>query len=108
MTTDEFESQDANTDIVAVDTAYGTDPAHSWWGLWACDTLVSGSSTLCNKGTMRFNLSYGTPTTALTCQEVGHSVGLDHSTLTTSCMQQVAGSANDYDTHDRSHINGYY
>jgi hypothetical protein len=108
MTTDEFQSQDANTDVVAVDVEYGTDPSHYWWGLWTCDTLVSGSSILCNKGTLRLNLSWGTPTTAVTCHEVGHSVGLDHSTDADSCMQAVAGTANDYNAHDRSHIDGFY
>jgi hypothetical protein len=104
----EFQSQDANTDVVAVDVAYGTDAAHFWWGLWTCDTLVSGSSTQCNKGTLRFNLSWGTPNTVIACHEVGHSVGLDHSTETASCMYQPTGSSDDYSTHDRSHINGYY
>jgi hypothetical protein len=109
MTTDEFQSQDANTDVVAVDVAYGTDASHSWWGLWTCDTLVSGSSTQCNKGTMRFNLSWGTPTAVLACHEVGHSVGLDHSLETSSCMvQPTSPTADDFSTHDRSHINGYY
>jgi hypothetical protein len=109
MTTDEFQSQDANTDVVAVDVAYGTDASHSWWGLWTCDTLVSGSSTQCNKGTMRFNLSWGTPDAVIACHEVGHSVGLDHSLETSSCMvQPTSPTADDFSTHDRSHINGYY
>lgn len=105
MTVDKFQSSNSDTDIIAVDTTYANE---IWWGYWTCDALVAGSSTKCNQGTLRLNLKFGTPTTAVTCHEVGHSTGLDHSTLTTSCMQPVAGTDNDYDTHDRSHINGYY
>jgi hypothetical protein len=105
MTTDKFASWNNDTDVVAYDTTYSNE---AWWGLWTCEVLVAGSATDCNRGTLRLNLRFGTPTTAVTCHEVGHSVGLDHSTLTTSCMQAGAGVANDYDTHDRSHINGHY
>jgi hypothetical protein len=48
MTTDEFQSQDANTDVVAVDVAYGTDEAHSWWGRWTCDSVVAEAPWRCN------------------------------------------------------------
>jgi len=107
MTTDEFQSQDANTDVVAVDVDYGTDPDHLWWGLWQCDSFVS--STQCNKGTMRFNTSWGTVTAALACHETGHSVGLGHSLLTDSCLQDPPPSSdNNFSTHDRSHIDGHY
>jgi hypothetical protein len=105
MTVDQFQSWNNDTDVVAYDDNYGNT---TWWGLWRCEVLVSGSSTKCNRGSITFNLYHGEAWTSLACQEVGHSVGLDHSTLTDSCMQQTAGTANDFDAHDRSHINGYY
>lgn len=108
MTTDKFQSFNGDTDIVAYDTYYGTDASHQWWGLYTCEATVASDPTKCNQAYLRFNLSWGTPTTAVTCHEVGHSVGLDHSSLSTSCMQPVAGTANDFDTHDRSHINDRY
>ncbi|HUR52158.1 MAG TPA: hypothetical protein VMZ11_08545 [Mycobacteriales bacterium] len=106
MTTDLFQSANNDTDVVTYDDTYPSSPWAAWWG---CDVLVSGSSTKCNRGHITINLRFGTATFPLTCQEVGHSVGLDHSLLTGSCMYQnsdVAGS--DFDTHDKAHINGHY
>jgi hypothetical protein len=95
-----------DTDIVTYDDNYATS---SWWGWWACDVLVSGSSTKCNRGHVLLNLRFGNAPYALTCQEVGHGVGLDHSTSTGSCMYPYASqAASDFDSHDKGHINGYY
>jgi len=104
MSVDEFQSWNNDTDVVAYDTDYN----EPWWGNYVCEVLVSGSSTKCNRATLRFDLTNGTATTAVTCHEVGHSVGLGHSTASGSCMREVFDTVNDYDSHDRSHINGYY
>jgi hypothetical protein len=110
MTTDEFQSQNADTDVVAVDPYYGTDAAHDWWGMWTCDTFTTTGR--CNKGTMRFNLSWGPITTCVSVHETGHSVGLDHRVedppVDVMYRQCLGRSWNDYDSHDRMHINGFY
>ncbi|MEU6720305.1 matrixin family metalloprotease [Nonomuraea sp. NPDC046802] len=41
---------------------------------------------------------------ALACHEIGHTVGLDHSTESGSCLRTVTK----YGTHDVAHINGRY
>jgi hypothetical protein len=107
MTTDRFESWNNDTDLLVYDGLY---PSATWWGIWACDVAVSGNNNLCNRGHITFNLSKGTPNNQLACQEVGHSVGLDHSSSTGSCMYQVAGPSvsTDFDAHDKGHINGFY
>ena len=105
MTTQLQTSSNNDTDLIAYDDTYGPNGQAAWWH---CDLLVSGSSTKCNRGSVTINTYYGTATDGVTCQEVGHGVGLDHSTLTGSCMHSPPGSATDYDAHDRGHINGYY
>jgi len=106
MTTQVQTSSNGDTDVIVTDDYYGTGQWAAWW---YCSATVSGDSSKCNQGHIVLNLSWGTANTALTCQEIGHGVGLDHSTSTGSCMYQdntVAGS--DYDAHDKGHINGRY
>jgi hypothetical protein len=99
-------SYNGDTDILVSDDYFGTKNPAAWW---YCATKVSGSTTKCNQGHIVINLSWGTANAALTCQEIGHGVGLDHSTSTGSCMYQNSSfAATDYDTHDKGHINGYY
>lgn len=106
MTTDKFESWNLDTDVVAWDDYYG---ATNWAGRWYCVSLVAGSTDKCNQGYVELNLSYGVQSSKVTCHEVGHSVGLGLSTATSSCLYNPAASgSSDYDTHDRSHINGRY
>lgn len=106
MTTSLFQSANNDTDVIVYDDNL---PNTSWNGLWVCDVLVSGSTTKCNRGRIHLNLRYGVPNRAITCQEQGHAVGLDHSSTTGSCMyQNAAVAATAYDTHDKGHINGYY
>jgi hypothetical protein len=99
-------SYNGDTDILVSDDYVPNDPWSAWW---YCSAMVSGSSTKCNQGHIVINLSRGTANVPLTCQEIGHAVGLDHSTSTGSCMyQDNSKAASNYDTHDKGHINGYY
>jgi hypothetical protein len=99
-------SYNSDTDVIVEDANYGSGRASAWW---YCATWVSGSNnTKCNQGHIIFN-QYFTSNEALACQEIGHGVGLDHSTSSGSCMyQNAAVAARDYDAHDKGHINGYY
>jgi hypothetical protein len=104
MTTQLQTSSNNDTDVITYDDSYGANNLAAWW---MCDLLVSGSTSLCNRGRIVINLYYGTATYGVACMEVGHGVGLDHSTNTGSCMHDPPSYA-DYDTHDKGHINGYY
>jgi hypothetical protein len=104
MTTTLQTSSNNDTDVITYDDNYGPNGYTAWW---QCDLLVAGDSSKCNRGRIVINLYYGTATYGEACQEVGHAVGLDHSTNTGSCMHLPPTYA-DYDTHDKGHINGYY
>jgi hypothetical protein len=96
-------SSNNDTDIITYDDNYG--PGNAAW--WQCDLLVSGSPSKCNRGHVIINLYYGNATYGVACMEIGHGLGLDHSTNTGSCMHNPP-SYGDYDAHDKGHINGYY
>jgi hypothetical protein len=107
MTTQlQVNSYNADTDVLVYDWDQGANGGVA--GSWRCDTLVSTDTTKCNQGHIILN-NYYYGSYALSCQEIGHSVGLDHSTSTGSCMYQDSSqAANDYDDHDKGHINGRY
>lgn len=42
------------------------------------------------------------------CHEVGHTVGLGHSSQTSSCLRDGRVSTRTYNSHDIAHINGRY
>ena len=97
-------SYNGDTDIIVSDD-YSASASWAWW--W-CSSMVSGSTTKCNQGHIFYNLNHPS-NPPLGCQEVGHAVGLDHSTSTGSCMYQLSTSAaSDFDAHDKGHINGQY
>jgi hypothetical protein len=106
MTTQVQLTSNNDTDVIVYD---GFWDGVSWAAYWRCDALVTSDSSKCNRGRVVYNQSFGTAIRALACQENGHSLGLDHSASTDSCMHQNASvAADDFDTHDKGHINGYY
>ena len=76
----------AGREVNVHDDYYGDT---GWYGEWRCR---SWSGSICLDGLVRINLSYGpytdTEKRSLVCEEVGHSVGLEHSSETASCMSQ--------------------
>lgn len=92
----------------------------SWWienifpnsGLAGCNKVVVGDNTRCD----HWHVRYHNPTSGsytfqrhIACQEVGHTVGLDHSGESNSCMNNSAtGAIWLSNTHDVGHINGRY
>lgn len=80
-----------------------------WAGGYVCETE---SGTVCLKGIVYFNLYYGpySPTQErhLACQEVGHAVGLDHSSEGSSCMKPAAYSNTSFTSHDDGEVNAKY
>lgn len=105
-----YYSSNADTDVIVEDGYFSTGPYANAAGVWTCMTTVAGSnSTKCNQGRLLINTRYGDATYARACHEIGHSVGLDHSESTSSCVYQPAEyGASSFSAHDIAHINGYY
>lgn len=95
-------------DVFITDGAYGTDDPTGWW---ECHVWFDGNT--CDKGHVHINISYSNipedynRTLTLMCEEVGHSVGLDHSGATDSCMSANL-SALHLNPHDRAHLDALY
>lgn len=113
------------TDMLETEVSYhhngSTYVDISWWtsssiypasGIVTCDVPLVGDDDLCDHWHMIF---YPGSTGDLAfhrhvaCQEIGHSVGLDHSIESDSCMNNSAPSATGFSYHDAIwHINGRY
>jgi hypothetical protein len=96
----------ANMEVNIYDSTYGDT---GWYGRWFCQ--VWASLTVCSQGRVQLNLTYGPYTDvearSLTCEEVGHSVGLNHSGEDASCMSQQWDKTL-LTTHDKGHLNAKY
>lgn len=110
MSSDVFQSSNNDTDVIVEDATYTTGAMANYWGGWTCVRLVSGSADKCNSGKLQLNLRFGYANYALTCQEIGHSLGLGHASTAASCMYQNANQAtNYYSSHEiTDHINDRY
>lgn len=88
------------------DSAYGNNNLAGWN---ACAGTTSGShpNQTCSLAYIRFNQTYTWSPDALACHEIGHSVGLRHSTQAGSCMVNPLSGSN-LTSHDRAHINAAY
>lgn len=80
-------------DITMHDANYGTQ----WFGRYYCNRFASGSTVNCVDSRVQINLSLNPPdgsysdtdARSLSCEELGHAVGLAHDLAsTTSCMSQ--------------------
>ena len=80
-------------------------------GLYNC-SVVNSDNSKCDHSHLRFNYPTSTSPTArrhITCQEIGHAVGLSHSTTNDgSCMYNQASTGVAFSSHDLTHINGRY
>lgn len=98
----------ASYDTCVYDSYYG---ANGFYGWNQCAGTTSGShpSQTCSQTHIKINLSY-TPGSWfwLTCHEMGHSVGLRHTSDTSSCLFTPNGSSSSLTSHDVSHLNGQY
>lgn len=97
-----------NFDIRMNDYAYGDIGIYGWW---ECHSFVG--SDMCDTGHVHINLSQKNYSSgdalSLTCEEIGHSVGLGHrfGATTGTCMSQQ-WSDQHLDTHDTNVLNSNY
>jgi hypothetical protein len=100
---------DLGWDVCVYDDNYGDNGLDGWN---ACTTGTDSGShpdMVCSLDVARINTFYSPPPFEVACHELGHTVGLRHTTSTTSCMQSPL-SVNDttYNSHDVGHINSNY
>lgn len=92
-------------EVNVYDAYYGDT---GWYGIWDCQSY---SLPYCYQSRVRINLSARNYSLAdsrsLICEEVGHSVGLDHHYGWQSCMSQ-SWNQTKLDSHDMDHLNSIY
>lgn len=84
-----------------------------WAGITEC---IDRSGDICHHWHLRYNTYYGSFTSlqkqTIGCHEFGHSLGLFHydtHQTNPSCMEEgIMHFHQQYNPHDKSHINGYY
>lgn len=96
--------------ICVFDSNYGNNGLYGWA---ACDTGSSGTNPnrTCSRQFVRLNTSYTLPSAQrLACHELAHTVGLRHSSQTSSCVYTPIddGSTASLTAHDIAHINARY
>lgn len=107
---------DRTMDVMVADGDYGDNGAIGWVQCPA-GAITNGvhPDRTCYGQILRYNLFYAAyyDTTAeqqrTACHELGHTVGLRHTSNTTTCMKSSAPLSTSYfDSHDKGHLNGYY
>lgn len=94
------------SEVQVRDASYGTNDPPGWW-----HCHVWGPAGICSYGEVHLNLSYSYTVNSalhLVCQEIGHSVGLDHPTSGLSCMREAMWSNLHLIQHDINLINANY
>ena len=126
---DDFDPTDMLTETVTYH--YNDDLTYpyvdvTWWtanitppGSVGCNVPVSGSSEHCDHWHMMFDSPQSLSEAAedyVACQEIAHSVGLDHWNDSNNIVDKVSCIATGEDAyngsiltfHDKTHINGHY
>ncbi len=101
-----------STDVVAYDFDYGDT---GYWAWTACEDEASygGSNPdrWCKPQGIYFNQEYtwaANPRKSIACHELGHSLGLRHSSESTSCMKYASTTNLSYTSHDSALLAGQY
>ena len=94
---------DAGFDVCVFDADFGDNGLAGWT---ACDSDFSGSdpNVVCGLSFVRINLFFDPPEIRVACHELGHTVGLRHSSEQDSCMKSTGGDSIHLSAHDRNHI----
>lgn len=100
---------DSGYDVCVYDYNYGDNGLNGWN---ACAGTTSGShpTQRCSLDYVRINTYYSPPAKRIACHELGHSVGLRHTSDSASCLKRTAdgGTSSDLTSHDRTHLNNTY
>jgi len=118
LATKSHSTQYATTDVVIIDKYYVSYCDVDWFdgvsgatGHERCNALTSTGK--CETADVRISMYFVDllPTSyehSLLCHEIGHSIGLTHTSDTTSCLKPSTYSSVTYSTHDIGHINANF
>ena len=93
-------------DICVFDNNYG-DNGLAGWNACNGEQLNGHPNMKCGEQLSRINTYYSPSARPISCHELGHAMGLRHTTDSASCMRN-APSSSTLTSHDRAHINGWY
>jgi hypothetical protein len=126
MTVAADSTPDPSTDVESFDRYYVDHWGLDWDGSTTGSNLLAYAKCVktippadssqpwrCDQYEVRYDLAdidwmTKTQRQALACHELGHTVGLDHSTQSSSCLRKGAHTTVKYSAHDVAHINGRY
>lgn len=104
-------SMEDRYDVCVLDHDYGDNGFRGWN---SCQGTTSGShpDMECPLSLARINLHHGNDGTRghTVCHEVGHGLGLRHTSDSSSCVMRSAdgGTSETYSTHDKNHLTTEY
>lgn len=101
---------DSAHDACVFDADYGDNGLNGWN---ACGGSVSGAhpSQRCSLSWVRINAHFSPPAKHIACHELGHGLGLRHTTGTTAPAASCMNDTSNYSylsSHDEFHINAKY
>lgn len=90
--------------------AYATNLVSPNGGDWACQVKVAATSHRCAHGHLRMDTDPSTMAVKnyVACQELGHSLGLNHVLSGATCMNKNSTASSVFDQHDKDVINVTY
>jgi hypothetical protein len=82
---------DASHDTCVYDNTYGDNGLNGWNSCAGSGQIVGAHpNQVCTLSWVRLNQSASPPAKRIACHELGHSVGLRHTTSSTSCLRATA------------------
>ena len=111
-----YETTTTAYDVIVSDGNFGSN---GWWGYTFCPSTATTGGTnpnvWCRGQVLRYNTTYRTVAFStplqrayMACHELGHTVGLRHTTDSGSCMYPDLVTTGVLTGHDIAHINSKY
>lgn len=96
---------DSTYDACVMDYNYGAN-GYNGWNQCAGTTSGSHPNQVCSVCYVRINTFYSPPAKRIACHELGHAMGLRHTSSQSSCMKTTSsgGTSSSLSFHDLGHI----
>lgn len=95
-------------DVCVYDYYYG-DNGYQGWNACAGGVSAPHPDMVCYVQYVKINLSYAPDPEAIACHELGHTLGLRHTSSTSTCLYNPPNSSRrTISSHDIDHINARY